>query len=81
MKLWNYGNMKEQSRVDLLTPKCNYVIRKYGNMKIWKNGTMKKDSRADLLTPNWNFSQTDCEASSLLSVKARSAKLWENVEM
>ena len=40
---------------------------------------MKEDSRADLLTPNWNFSQTDCEASSLLSVKARSAKLWENV--
>ena len=47
--------MKEQSRVDLLTPKWNYVIRKYGNMKIWKNGTMKKDSRADLLTPNWNY--------------------------
>ena len=42
---------------------------------------MKEHSKRDLLTPNWNFSQTDCEASSLLSVKARSAKLWGNVEM
>ena len=50
-------------------------------MKIWKNRNMKKHSRVNLLTPNWNFSHTDCEASSLLSVKARSAKLWGNMEV